>query len=265
MDLQLEGKKALVTGGSRGIGKAIARQLAREGVDCAICARNEAPLKAAAEEIARETGRRIFPFVADMSDAESIKRLVANAAEALGSIDILVNSAARQSGGVREDFASVTDELLLRDFEEKFVGYFRCARAVVPYMRAAGWGRIINISGLATRNAGPISAGARNSAVVNLTKALAVELGPLGINVNAIHPAATLTETALERMAARDREEGRKVEELLKQAAQGASIGRLVTTDEIAAVVAFLASPLSVGINGEAIAVTGGRGNWVYY
>src|SRR3972149_3184373 len=98
MDLQLQGKKAVVTGGSRGIGKAIARQLAREGCDVAICARNEGPLRASAEELARETGRKIVPVVADTMSPDDIKRFVDASAEAVGGMEILINSAARVGG-----------------------------------------------------------------------------------------------------------------------------------------------------------------------
>lgn len=265
MDLQLQGKRALVTGGSRGIGKAIARQLAREGVDCAICSRTEASIQTAAAELAQETGQRIVPFVADMAQAGDITRLVHQAAEALGGIDILINNGARVSGGVPEDFANLDEHLLMHDFEEKVVGYFRAIRAVVPHMRAAGWGRILNISGLSARRAGGISAGARNAAVVNLTKTLAGELGSSGINVNAIYPTITMTETLEERLAVRAQQQGVNVDAVLEQSAAAVAIGRIVTAEEIAYVAAFLASPLAVGITGEVVAVTGGAGANVYY
>src|SRR5690242_7741938 len=139
MDLQLMGKRALITGGSRGLGRAIARQMALEGVDCAICARSEGPLKQTAEELAKETGRKFVPIVADTGDAGSIEHMVDEAKKALGGIDILVNNAARASGGDPEDFWNVKDELIIKDFQEKLMGYFRCARAVAPIMRESGW------------------------------------------------------------------------------------------------------------------------------
>jgi NAD(P)-dependent dehydrogenase (short-subunit alcohol dehydrogenase family) len=265
MDLELTGRRALVTGGSRGIGKAIARALMCEGVDCVICGRTEATLHAAAAELAAATGRRAVPIVADTTDPAAITRLVDGTVAALGGLDILVNNAARVSGGRPEDFAHVTDELIRHDFEEKFLGYFRCARAAVPHMRAAGWGRIINISGMAARVAGGISAGARNVAVVHLTRSLALALGSAGITVNAIYPAQTVTETIAERFAARASAEGVSAEELIRQAGARTAIGRLVTAEEIGHVVAFLASPLAAGITGEVIAVTGGTGAAVYY
>ncbi|TVY05399.1 SDR family NAD(P)-dependent oxidoreductase [Paenibacillus cremeus] len=256
MDLQLSGKKALITGGSRGIGKAIARQLALEGVDCTICSRNEVTLKEAAMELSKETGRNIYPITADLGDPASILHLVEKAANAMGGIDILVNNGARVSGGDPEDFFHVKDELILNDFEEKFMGYFRCIRAVSPYMINKQWGRIINVSGMAARNAGSISAGARNVSVVHLTKSASMELGKHGITVNAVYPSITETETTRFRFPS---------EEDLHKAAKMNAIGRLVKAEDIANVVAFLASPLSLPITGDVISVTGGTGNAVYY
>ncbi|WP_102348458.1 SDR family NAD(P)-dependent oxidoreductase [Bacillus sp. Marseille-P3661] len=256
MDLQLLGKKALITGGSRGIGKAIARQLALEGVDCTICARNGDALKETAMELTKETGRNILPIIADIGNPESILQLVEKAAETMGSIDILVNNGARVSGGEPEDFNSVRDELILKDFEEKFMGYFRCIRAVSPYMIKNNWGRIINISGMAARNGGSVSAGARNVSVVHLTKSASIELGKYGITVNSLYPGITETETTRERFPN---------EEMLRKVEKMNALGRLVKSEEIANVAAFLASPLSVSITGDVISVSGGTGNAVYY
>jgi NAD(P)-dependent dehydrogenase (short-subunit alcohol dehydrogenase family) len=265
MDLQLNGKRALITGGSRGLGRAIAQQLALEGVDCAICARTEGPLKQTADEIAAASGRRVVPIVADTADAESIDRLISGTVEALGGIDILINNAARVAGSAPEDFWHVTDELILQDFEEKLLGYFRCARAVAPMMRDAGWGRIINLSGYAARSAGSVTAGARNASVIHMTKTLSLELARYGINVNAIYPATTVTETFINRFGERARAQGRSVEEVMAEMGRGNHIGRLVNAEEIAYVVTFLCSPLAVGITGEVIPITGGQGNGVYY
>ncbi|AWX56391.1 SDR family oxidoreductase [Brevibacillus brevis] len=257
MDLKLSGKKALITGGSRGIGKAIARQLALEGVDCTICARNESALEIAADELVQETKRNIYPIVADTSNPDSILHLVEQSATAMGGIDILINSGARVGGGEPEDFNRIKDELILKDFEEKYMGYFRCMRAVAPYMMKNNWGRIVNISGLAARIGGNyFSSGPRNASVVHLTKSASLELGKHGINVNAVYPAVTVTETIKERFPN---------EEDLHKAVEMYPIGRLVTAEDIAYVVTFLASPLSTSITGDVISVTGGIGNTVFY
>ncbi|PEC18875.1 SDR family NAD(P)-dependent oxidoreductase [Bacillus cereus] len=257
MDLKLSGKKALIVGGSRGIGKATARQLALEGVDCTICSRNESSLKIAAEELAQETKRNIYPIVADTTDPDSILNLVEKSAAAMGGIDILVNSGARVGGFEPEDFNSIKDELILKDFEEKYMGYFRCIRAVAPYMIENNWGRIISISGLAARIGGNyFSSGPRNASVVHLTKSASLELGKHGINVNAVYPGIVDTEMFRNRVTNED---------ALRQMAAINAIGRLITVEEIANVITFLASPLAASITGDVISVTGGIGDTVFY
>ncbi|MGH0430127.1 SDR family NAD(P)-dependent oxidoreductase [Bacillus hominis] len=257
MDLKLSGKKALIVGGSRGIGKATARQLALEGVDCTICSRNESSLKIAAEELTQETQRNIYPIVADTTDPDSILNLVEKSAAAMGGIDILVNSGARVGGFEPEDFNSIKDELILKDFEEKYMGYFRCIRAVAPYMIENNWGRIISISGLAARIGGNyFSSGPRNASVVHLTKSASLELGKHGINVNAVYPGIVDTEMFRNRVTN---------EEAVRQMASLNAIGRLITVEEIANVITFLASPLAASITGDVISVTGGIGDTVFY
>ena len=265
MNLQLQDKKAIVTGGSRGIGKAIARQLAREGCDVAICAREEGPLRESAEELAGETGRKIVPIRCDTMNAEAIKAFVRRAAGELGGIHIVINSAARVSG-TPGTIETVNDTDVLRDFEEKVVGYLRCAQAALPYLKQAGWGRIINISGGAGRTPGvQVSAGIRNIGTVNLTKSMANLLGPFGINVNAVYPGFTLTEARAADFRKESERTGKTVEELMKQAAAITAIKRLVSAEDIANLVAFLCSPLAAGITGEAIAINGGASADVHY
>src|SRR5579862_9603321 len=136
MDLQLAGKTAIVTGGSRGIGKAIARELAAEGVDVAIVARSIETLKQTADELAEGSGRRIIPIVADTSDDASVKAMVGQAASELRHVDILVNCAAQPGGqGAVPKLADVTDDLFWSDINVKVMGYLRCAREVAPHMK----------------------------------------------------------------------------------------------------------------------------------
>ena len=252
MDLQLEGKRAIVTGGSRGIGKAIARQLAQEGVDVVIAARTKEPLRAAAAELSAETGRRVIPLVADTGDERSVNALVEAAIAELGGIEILVNNAAVPGGiSPATKLEQIVDREVLQDIDIKVVGYLRTARALAPHLVAKGWGRIINIGGLAIHKTGRPVATLRNVGVAAITKNLADELGPKGVNVTAVHPGATRTE--------------RTDPSSERELASSVSIGRIVDASEVAAVVAFLASPRSVAINGDAIPVGGGSRGSIYY
>ncbi len=248
MDMELTGKRAIVTGGSVGIGKATARELAKEGVDVVICARRQDILERTASELSSETGRRIIPVVADTTNAESVDAVVARAVEELGGVDILVNNAAAPGGLVQGPLDESDDSDLLFDVNTKVVGYFRCAKAVAPHMRARGWGRIINIGGLAARNAGTFS-GLRNAALSHLTKTLSLQLGPHGINVNLVHPGGTRTERTTEEAG---------------NAPQSNDIRKLVDATEIGYVVVFLSSPKAAAIAGETVAAGGGVGASVY-
>jgi NAD(P)-dependent dehydrogenase (short-subunit alcohol dehydrogenase family) len=266
MDLELAGKRAIVTGGTGGIGIVIARQLALEGVRTAVCSRSR---RRAAEAIASlgvpDAADLLMPVEVELKDPESVAAMVASVAGEFGGVDIVVNSGAEVSGYVHEDFEHITDELVLSSFEDKFIGILRVCRSAVPLMRREKFGRIINLAGSTAREAGAISAGARNSAVVNLTKALARELGRDGITVNAVHPFTTVThllQPRLERMAQRH---DATAEEHLKAISARTSLGRLVTAEEIADFVVFLASPRSVALTGEVVALTGGIGTAVYF
>src|SRR5947199_2007314 len=272
MDLGLNGKRALVTGGSLGIGKAIALELAREGVDVAIVARTKDRLEAAARELEGQTGRRVLPLVADVTSREQVDRAVAQAADRLGGLHILVNSGSPPGGSATATgpIETVIDEDLLQDFNVKYVGALRCSRAVIPFMKMEGWGRIINISGGNARNAGNLSGGARNAGLVHMTKTLAVQLGRHGITVNCIHPGTTRTERTPSLIAARATQLGVSPEEAEKQdfapdSPRGNSICRMVDASEVAFVAVFLASDKAWAVSGELVAASGGAGRTVYY
>jgi NAD(P)-dependent dehydrogenase (short-subunit alcohol dehydrogenase family) len=272
MDLGLKGKHAVVTGGSQGIGKCIARELAREGVDVAIVARKKEPLEATARELSKETGQRVIALAADVTSKEQVDKMVAEAAKQLGGLHILVNSGSSPGGSTSAigPIETVVDEDLLRDFDTKYVGALRCARAAIPYLKEQKWGRIINISGTNARNAGNLSGGARNASLVHLTKTLAVQLGHFGINVNCIHPGTTRTERTPHLLAKQAAELGITPEEVekrnyAKDSPRGNAIGRMVDAREVAYVAVFLASDKAWAVNGELVVATGGGGRSVYY
>ncbi len=252
MDLELKGKRAIVTGGSRGIGKAIARQLAEEGVDLVITSRTKDHVNKTAAELAAATGRRVLPAVVDTRDKSAVDALVTFTVAELGGVDILVNNAA-VPGGISSAscIGEVVDGEVLQDIDVKVVGYLRTARAVAPHLVANRWGRIINIGGLAIYKAGRPIATLRKVGVAAITKNLGDELGPKGINVVAVHPGATRTERTDPASEA--------------SLATSSSIGRIVDASELAWVVAFLASPKSVAINGDAISTGGGSLGTIHY
>ncbi|HEX5406116.1 MAG TPA: SDR family NAD(P)-dependent oxidoreductase [Pseudonocardiaceae bacterium] len=265
MDLQLIGKRALVTGGSRGIGFAAADALAAEGADVVLVARDKAALEAAADRLAGY-GHRVLTVAADTSDDEAVQAMVAQVVEEFGGVDILVNAAAQPaSPNVTAGVAGTTDDALRAEIETKVLGYLRCARAAAPHMVAQGWGRIINISGLATRQATSIVGSIRNVAVAAMTKNLADELGPAGVNVTVVHPGLTVTERTPALLARYAETHGISEADAERALAKGISIGRTVMAAEIGDVIAFLASPRSVAITGDAIAVGGGAKGAIHY
>ena len=267
MDLQLQGKRALVTGGSRGIGKAIALALAREGVDVALLARGEAALASTAAELSAATGRTVVGVAADTTDTAQVRAAVASAVQQLGgAVDILVNAAAEPAGfAAPPTVQQIEASVFHAEMDTKVMGYLRCAQAVMGGMQAQGWGRIVNISGLAARQTGNAVGSMRNVAVAALTKNMADELGPSGINVTVVHPGLTRTERTAPLVAARAAAAGVPPAQLEAQMAAGNSIGHLVDAAEVADVVVFLCSPRSRAINGDAIAAGGGVPKAIHY
>lgn len=261
MELGIKGKIALVTGGSRGIGRTIAYALASEGVDVAICARTKGPLEATAHEIGELTGRRIFPVVADISNTDSVDAMVASIVAELGGLHILINNAAVMGGMSSGPIARVRVDALLEDFNIKTVGYLRCVRAVAPVFQKQRWGRIVNIGGRWARVSGSMSAGVRNAAIVNITKNLADELGRDGVTVNVIHPPTNNVHMpSLRELARRDP----AIEPAPGHGARNA-IGRGVLATDVADAALFLCSTRAGAITGQVIDVSGGEGDAIFY
>jgi NAD(P)-dependent dehydrogenase (short-subunit alcohol dehydrogenase family) len=159
----------------------------------------------------------------------------------------------------------MTDDAFYSDVNIKIMGYVRCAREVAPYMQRQGWGRIISLGGMAARTTGAMITTIRNVAVVSMTKNLADELGPYGINAVAVHPGTTRTEGTAARWAQQAERDGISLEEIERRIAEGNSIHRVIDARDVANVVTFLASPKSVAINGDVIGAAGGVPRMVYY
>lgn len=262
MDLELSGKRALVVGGTKGIGRAVAVALAREGAAVTVAARHD--VAAIAAGLAAETGGAVHGVVIDSRDDASVQAGVAGAVAAMGGVDILVNTAAAPWTAAKNTAASRTsDDAMREEFEEKVLGYLRTARAVAPHLIANGWGRIVNVSGLGARRSNSVAQTVRNISVAAVTKNLADELGPHGINVTVVHPGITRTEGVAARVDEQVAAGGALAD--VERALAGNIIGRIVTPDEVAAVVAFLASPRSVAITGGAVDAGGGTPGVVTY
>jgi len=258
MDLQLKGKTALVTGGSEGIGKGIARALAREGVDVAICARRKDKLEAAAAEIARETGRKIVVIPADLTKDADTKNFVEQGHRALGRVDIMVNNAGSAPGGVIEHLSEADWAQAL---QLKFMGYVRCLRYVLPIMVRQGGGRVVNLIGNdgVKHSYWEIAPGAANAAGQNLIMSLASQYGRHNVSLCAVNPGPVRTERWAGLVAAMSRDMKLSYEEADKLAPDSIPMGRIAEVEEVASLVAMLASPLMHFVNGTMIEIDGGQ------
>jgi 3-oxoacyl-[acyl-carrier protein] reductase len=257
MDLGLKGKTALVTGASEGIGKAVARKLADEGVRVAICARTEATLKATAAEIAGATGMDIVPFPADLRSLAGCQGFVAQAAERLGGVDILVNNAGASAFG---PFVDLPDEAFVDAINGKLLGYIRCAKAVIPHMRRRGGGVIVNITGTTQQAVALHTPGsACNAAIRMFTKELSIELGPLNIRVNSVAPGRIQTARADRLLHANAATQGTSPAAVLGELVKTIPSGRLGSVDDIADAVCFVVSERATYMNGAALTVDGSK------
>ncbi|CAN5204297.1 SDR family oxidoreductase [soil metagenome] len=258
MDLQLKGKCALVTGGSEGIGKAIAMTLAKEGVNVAICARRLEPLEKTAEEIRNATGVTVVAITADLTKDADAKSFVETAAKKLGSLDLMINNAGSAPGGVIETLTEADWEQAM---QLKFMGYVRCLRYALPIMVKQGGGRVVNLIG----NDGvkpsywEIAPGAANAAGQNMTMSLAGQYGRHNISFCAVNPGPVRTERWAGLVTAMSRDMGISYEEADKLAPASIALGRIAEVEEVANLVVMLASPLVQMANGTMIEIDGGQ------
>jgi len=260
MDLGLGGKKAVVTGGSKGLGRAIAEELAREGADVAICARHQDEVAAAGEALAG-FGTNVFARPADVTDPDQVRSFVSEAAEALGGIDILVNNAGRAHPGT---FETLTDEDWKADLDVKLFSMIRCSREVLPHLRAGGRGRIVNISAVFGKSPDPafFATSTNRAACLAFTKALSIELGKDGILVNAVNIGFVVT-PQWKNIHQRRAPELSEEEFFSRLAAAEVPLGRFGRPDEVAGIVAFLCGERATYITGASIDVAGGMGRYL--
>ena len=254
--MRLEGKVALVTGGGRGIGRAIALALARAGADVAVTARSVAEIEAVAREI-RALGRKAAALPADVGDRLRVDASVETAGQRLGPVQILVNNAGM---AVSAKLGDIDDTLWDRHLRVNLTGAFYASRAALPGMLAAGWGRIVNVASVAGRQGYPYVAAyvASKHGLLGLTRALALEVVQTGITVNAICPgyvASDLTWESARRIQAKT---GRSYDEAVQSLAAFSPQRRLIEPEEVAAIAVYLASEEARGVTGQAWNVDGG-------
>jgi 3-oxoacyl-[acyl-carrier protein] reductase len=263
MNLELTDKVVVVTGASRGIGRAIALGMAGEGARVVAVARDKAALDTLATEARARSKRDAVAIGADLSRLAEVERVVDEARRACGRIDVLVNNAGAIRGG---SFLDVPDAQWLDDWSLKLMGYIRMARAVFPVMKAQGGGRIVNVVGAAARNptATYLAGGAANAALVNFTKGLADLGAECGVLVTAVSPAATRTERWDQLMEQQAKAAGKTVGEMRAAAEAPYKLGRIATPEDIADLVCFLASARASFITGICITVDGGATRGVY-
>jgi NAD(P)-dependent dehydrogenase (short-subunit alcohol dehydrogenase family) len=254
--VELEGKVAVVTGGSRGIGKAIARRLATEGADVVIAARTEEMLATTAGEISADTGRSVIPVAVDLSTLQGCESLHKAVLSSFDHVDILINCAGATKSG---PFLDLTDEIWQEGFDLKFFGAVRLSRLFWPQL-AESHGSVVHIVGGMARTPNPSFAigGAVNAALANFGKALAGLGLEDDVNVNMIHPGQTLTERLDEIMADQAAQTGQTPDQVLESTVKRQGIRRLGTPEDIAELVVFLTLPRSRHIQGTAISVDGG-------
>lgn len=257
MNLGLTGRAAAVAAASRGLGRAVARSLAAEGCDIALCGRDAARIRETAEAVARETGRRTLPVVADVGVAEDCRRFVDEAARVFGRLDILVtNTGGPRPGG----FDGVADADWDAAYRVTLANVVNLVRAAVPHMRKAGWGRIVNVTSLSAKQPidGLVLSNAFRPAIVGLAKTLANELGRDGILVNNVCPGYTRTDRLDELAQVRARAAGTTPDAIVAGLAQAVPLGRIAEPEEFASVVCFLCSERASYVTGATIPIDGG-------
>ena len=257
MDLGIEGRVAIVTGGSRGIGRAVAERLCREGAHVAVCARNQDSLAEAQRAIEAVGAGRVLTVEADLTDPAAAGRVVDAAVAAWGRIDILVNNAGAARG---LPFDELTHERWMENLQLKLFGYLRMARLVLPHLRKNGWGRIVNIAGVAGLQPSALAmpVGLNNAGILNVMKALADAEAANNILVTTVCPGPILTERQTTLLQDAARAKGTTVEAAQREATAAIPLRRMGRPEEVADAVAFLTSERASYITGSLVIVDGG-------
>jgi 3-oxoacyl-[acyl-carrier protein] reductase len=257
MDLGIKNRVGIVTGSSKGIGRAIAESLAKEGVNVVICSRNIKNLNNTAKDIENNTGTNILPVQADITKMEDINKIIEETIQQFGKINILINNI---SGPPSMYFSETTDNDWRKAVEQLLMSVVNFSYGVIPYMKKNKWGRIINMTSFAAKQPqeGLILSNTIRAGILGLTKTLSNELSKENILVNAVCPGWTLTDRLEELAKSKAEKNGKNYKNIIKEWENEIPIGRLAQPQEIANLVTFLASEPSSYITGCSIQVDGG-------
>ncbi len=257
MNLGLNQKVAIVCAASKGLGRACATVLAREGAYVVVCARNEQALNEAAATIRAESGSRVLPVVCDLTREEDVEQLVEKGVEEFGTVDILVTNVGHPQMGV---FSDLVDADWQHGYEGVLLPVIRLCRLVIPHMQQVNWGRIVHITSIAVREPGTpyLISSVFRAGVAALSKSLANELGPAGILVNTVCPGPSRTPLGEELIRRAAVAQNRTYAEIESEMTQASVIGRMGEAEELAAFVTFLCSDHAANTTGQVMSVDGG-------
>ncbi len=263
MNIDLKNKVALVTGGSRGIGRAIALMLAENGARVAICGRTQESLDDTTTAI-RARGTEAWSFQCDVSDNDQLERLMSDVIGATHQLDILVNNAVTSESA---PFDQLSDAQFRYHIDVKLMAYIRLARLALPHIAAQGAGRIVNIGGMTARIVAPMrmTNGVVNAGVANFTKQFAGYAAQHKITVNCVHPGYTATERIMQIFRKEADESGRSIDAIVAERTSDIPLGQLIKPEDMAAAVLFFCAPAAAMVTGQCLAVDGGSGAAVAY
>ena len=261
MIIDLKGKSALVTAGSKGIGFAVARALLESGANVCICSRSEDNLSAATQKL--DNDERVLAIAGDIADLEFLNQLASRAQQRFGNIDILVNNSGGPTPG---EALALTEEQWLAALNGNLLSVIRLSRLVVPGMKEKGWGRIVNLTSTAAREpaAGMALSNVTRAGVAAFTKTLAQEVGPLGITVNTILTGGVLTDRLNSLLERSVENTGESLQDAITRIEKTIPVRHLSTPDEFAQTILFLVSTEASFVNGAAIAVDGGASKSIF-
>ena len=263
MDLGIKNKIALVTASSQGLGKATALSLAKEGVNLAICSRDEKAINVTADEIRKATGVKVFALAADVSKPSDTDKIVDSVIKEYGRIEILINNAGGPPAG---KISSLSDSEWEKGFNLTMMSMIRLTRSVLPFMEKQQWGRVVSIVSISAKQ--PIDelliSSTLRPGILGLSKVLANQYGRFNITINTVCPGYVLTKRQEELSHSRSAEKNISMEDYLAESAKNIPVGRLGRPEEIGDVIAFLSSEKASYINGANILVDGGQAKGIF-